>query len=152
MLGVSTRIQEEWCEWVATWFSEEDSEHDMISEESAQAGRVLSDSEHPQSKKDKPNLNETVEGRALDQPILEDHQTASISTEVAREKAREHLDHSDGIPRRPGTEEGNMLSAEGKQTNLDKVKQQLPVSAETQLNGENKEEGAMTRETVRKST
>jgi hypothetical protein len=36
-----TRIQEGWTEWVATWFSEEDSEHDSISEESAQARRVL---------------------------------------------------------------------------------------------------------------
>ena len=76
-------MQEGWSEWVATWFSEEDAEHDTISEESAQAGRVLINSEHPQSKENKLNLNETVEGSALDQLIIEDHQTASISTEKA---------------------------------------------------------------------
>ena len=109
-------MQEGWSKWVATWFSEEEAEHDTISVETAQAGRDLIKSEHPHSKEDKPNLNKPEEGSALDQPILEDHQTAPLSNEVAGGNAREHLDHPDGRPTRPEIEEGDRLSAEGRQT------------------------------------
>jgi hypothetical protein len=112
---------------VATWFSEDDAEHDAISVESAQAGRDLIKSEHPHSKEDTPNLNETEEGSALDPPILEDHQTAPLSNEVAGGNDREHLDHPDGRPTCSVMEEGDRLSAEGRQMNIDKVTQQLPV-------------------------
>jgi hypothetical protein len=126
---------------VATLFSEEDAEYDTISVESAQAGRISIKSVHPHVKEDKPNLNDTEEGSALDQPILEDHQTAPLSNEVAGENVREHLDHPYGRPTRSEMEEGDKLSAEGKPVNIDKVMQQLPVSIETQLNGEMRRKG-----------
>jgi hypothetical protein len=137
---------------VATWFSEEEAEHDSISVESAQAGRVLIKPEHPHSKEDKPNLNKTEEESALDQPILEDYQTAPLSNEVAGGNAKEHLSHPDGILTRSEMDEGDSLSAEGRQTNIDKITQQLPVSMKNQVNGGNEEEGARTREAVCKST
>ena len=49
-------------------------------------------------------------------------------------------------------DEGEKLSAEGRQTNIDKDTQQLPVAMENQRCGETEEEGARTREAVRKST
>ena len=82
---------------------------------------------------------------------MKTHQNASVSTEVAGGNASEHLDHPDGITTLPGTEAGDKLPAEGKQANLDDSKQNAPVTTETQLNENNKEEEAMMRETVRRS-
>ena len=93
------RMQEGWSKSVATWFSEKEAEHDTISVESAQVGWVLIKSEH--SKENKTNLNKTEKGSALDQPILENHQNASIGTEVARGNARDHLDHPDALRNPP---------------------------------------------------
>ena len=49
-------------------------------------------------------------------------------------------------------DEGDKLSAEGRQINIDKVTQQLPVHMKNQRYEETEEEGASTREAVRKST
>ena len=49
-------------------------------------------------------------------------------------------------------DEGDKLSAERRQTNIDKVTQQLPVHMKNQRYEENEEEGESTREAVRKST
>ena len=94
---------------------------------------------------DKPNYNETGEGSALDQPIIETHQNASLSTEVAGENASDHQNHPDGITTLPRTEERDMLPAEGKQANLDDSKQNAPVTTETHLNENNNEDRALTR-------
>ena len=83
---------------------------------------------------------------------METHQTASVSTEVAEGNASDHLNHPDGITTLPRAEAGDMLPAEGKQSNLDDSKQNVPVTTGTQLNENNKEEEAMTRETIRRST
>ena len=69
------RIQEGWSEWVATWLSEEEAEHDRISAESAKAGRVPNNSGHPYAAEDQSNPNETAKGSSLDRPMLADHQT-----------------------------------------------------------------------------
>ena len=81
---------------MATWFSEEEAKLDRISAESAQAGRVLNNSGHPYAEEDKSNPNETEEGSSLDQPILADHQTATLSNAVTGQNTREHLDHPVG--------------------------------------------------------
>ena len=130
---------------MATWLSKEEAEHDRVSAQSAQTGRVLNNSGHPHAEEDNSNPNETEEGISLDQPILADHQTAPLSNTMTGGNTREHLYHPVGRTACSEIDEGQKSAAEERQTNIDKDTQHLPVTMENQRCGETEEEVARTR-------
>ena len=146
------RLQEGWSEWVATWLSKEEAEHNRVSAQSARTGRAFNNSGHPHAEEDNSNPNETEAGISSAQPILADHQTAPLSNTMTGGNTREHLDHPVGRTVCSEMDEGQKSAAEGRQKNIEVDTQQLPVTMENQRCGETEEEGARMRAAVRKST
>ena len=146
------RLQEGWSEWVATWLSKEEAEHNRVSAQSARTGRALNNSGHLHAEADNSNPNETEAGISSAQPIPADHQTAPLSNTMTGGNTREHLDHPVGRTVCSEMDEGQKSAADGRQKNIEVDTQQLPVTIENQRCGGTEEEGARMRAAVRKST